>query len=188
MPQQHPDDLEPVVVPSEQAQLRAKSTFHPSIAVAAALLLGGGVGYGLGRFSTDNDAGRSDGAPAASTLPLLQPTEASHGSLVLGQGDGAAEWTYVVLDPGARPFVVSVKVSPPDADVAFAVRTPTEGRTLNIGRTKDNPTCDRGTGWSTCQFDLGLLHTEHAGTWILRLEKFSAAAATVDVTLNFENR
>lgn len=146
------------------------------VGAAAGGLLVGRATRGEGTTgTTTTTAGRSVG----------QPREVSSGSLVLGRGDGAAEWSFVVFDPTSRSLKVSVDdLSPPDTEIALAVRV-SDGRSLNVGSTSDG-VCDRGTVHATCKFAPTALDAVRPGTWIVRIEKSSQPAARVSITVRLD--
>lgn len=182
MRDQLPEQLEPI---EDQSKRVVRGRVLPPVRalVLGAVVLAAAGGVVVGRATggegttstTTTTAGPSTG----------QPTEVSSGSVALGQGSAAAEWSFVVSDPTGRSLNVSVDdLSPPDTDVAVAVRV-SGGRSLNVGRTSDG-VCDRGTVHAVCTFAPTPLEGVRPGTWIVRLEKSSEADARVAITVRLE--
>lgn len=176
-----PEPLEPI----ESLSKRVVSGRVPApgwaLVLGAAVLAGAGgvlVGRATGGEGTSSTTTTTAGAS------IGQPTEVSTGSLVLGRGT-AAEWSFVVFDPTGRSLKVSVDdLSPPDTDLAVAVRV-SDGRSLNVGRTSDG-VCDRGTVHAVCKFAPTALEGVRPGTWVVRIEKNSQPDARVAITVRLD--
>ncbi len=156
-----------------------------AVAVIASVVLSGGIGYYAGTSSQEGAVVTPPTTPPTS-VTSAPPGDVSHVSLVLGQGNtGAAEWEFPATDPKKYALTVTANLTPSDADITFAVRV-TGGRTLNIGRTTGDQSCQGGTAHEICTFKLGLLDAEAPGTWVLRLEKSSSGDAEVSTTISFD--
>jgi hypothetical protein len=158
---------------------------HWSVLLAVAVAGAGAVGYRLGTRHGEQ-AARPSPLPRAETTTSTAPGPVSHVSLGLGVGYPAAEWEFPAPDPKLYVFSVTADTRPAGAVVAFAVRV-TGGRTLNLGSTTDPKTCEAAKERTRCRFNLGVLEAETAGTWVLRLEKKSSKAASIDTTVSFDH-
>lgn len=150
-------------------------------------LLGAVVLAGVGGAFVGRATGPEPTAtPTTTAAPsIAQPSEVSTASLVLGRGVATAEWSFVVFDLTSRSLNVSLDdLSPPDADLAVAVRV-SGGRSLNVGRTSD-AVCDRGTVHAVCKFEATSLEGARPGTWVVRIEKNSQPDARVALTVRLE--
>ena len=173
-------------VPTATDPIRSSRFFgHWSVLLAVAVAASLAVGYHLG--TRRGEAGkRPSPLTRPETTTSTAPGPVSHVSLGLGVGYPAAEWEFPAPDPKLYTFSVTADMRPPGAVVAFAVRV-TGGKTLNLGRTTDTKNCERAKERTRCRFNLGVLEAETTGTWVLRLEKKSAKAASIDTTVSFDH-